>query len=354
MSNYRWQFLLVAMAGWINRHQQDVIAYLKEENRVYREQTAGKRLRFSDEQRRRLAAKAKAIGRTVLETLDSIVTPDTLLRWYRRLIARKYDGSGRRGPGRPRTCAAFAELVLRMARENPTWGYTRLRGALANLGHELSRGTIRRLLLENGLEPAPRRSTWTAFLRNHWDQLAATAMFTVEVLTPRGLVRYVVLFVIELSTRRVSLAGLAVDPGENWVKQVFRNQLDAFDGFLLGKRYILMDRDPLYSQAVRALLDSSGVKPVRLPARSPNLNAFAERFVRSIKSECVERMIFFSEAALLRALEAYAAHYHQERNHQGLGNRLLEPGAETSRRDGPIICRQRLGGLLRYYHREAS
>ena len=285
----------------------------------------------------------------------TIVKPETVIGWHRQGFRLHWRWRSRTStPGRPKTDAEIRQLIRRMARENPTWGYTRLRGALANLGHELSRGTIRRLLLEGGLEPAPRRSTWTVFLRNHWDQLAATDMFTVEVLTPRGLVRYVVLFVIELSTRRVSLAGLAVDPGENWVKQVFRNQLDAFDGFLLGKRYILMDRDPLYSQAVRALLDSSGVKPVRLPARSPNLNAFAERFVRSIKSECVERMVFLSEAALLRALEAYAAHYRPERNHQGLGNRLLEPGAETGRRDGPIVCRQRLGGLLRYYYREAS
>jgi len=258
MSYYPWQFLLVALAGWINRHQQDVIAYLQEENQVYRELASGKRPRFSDEQRRRLAAKAKALGRRTLEGLDCMVTPDTLLRWYRRLIARKYDGSGRRGPGRPRESGALADLVLRMARENPTWGYTRICGALANLGHQMGRSTVRRVLLENGLEPAPRRSTWRAFLRRHWGQLVATDMFTVEVLMPRGLIRYVVLFVMELSTRKVSIGGVAPDPAAGWVKQVFRNQVDACAGFLLGKRYILMDRDPLYSQAVRALLDVSG------------------------------------------------------------------------------------------------
>jgi putative transposase len=354
MYNYRLQFLLVALAGWINRHQQDVIEYLKEENRIQRELLGGRRPRFSDDQRRRLAAKAKALGRSALRSLDSIVTPDTLLRWYRQLIARKYDGSKRRGSGRPRIWRSLTELVLQLARENPSWGYTRIRGALANLGHEVGRNTIRRLLQENGLEPAPRRSTWKAFLRSHWDQLAATDMFTVEVLTPRGLVRYLVLFVMELSSRRVSMAGLTVDLGEQWVKQVFRNQLDVFDGFLLGKRYILMDRDSLYSPSVRTLLRSSGVKPIRLPARSPNLNAYAERFVRSIKSECAERMIFFSEEALLRALMSYAEHYHHERNHQGVGNQVLEPGPEVGRRSGPIECRQRLGGLLRYYHRTAA
>ena len=189
-------------------------------------------------------------------------------------------------------------MILRMACGNPTWGYTRIRGALANLGHQVGRSTVRRLLLENGLEPAPRRTTWATFLRSHWEQLAATDMFTVEVLMPRALVRYVVLFFIKLSTRRVSFAGLAVDPGESWVKQALRNQLDAQDGFLLGKRYLLMDRDPLYPHAILALLRASGVKPVLLPPRSPNLNAFAERSVRSTKSECLERMVFFSEAAL--------------------------------------------------------
>jgi putative transposase len=354
MHYYQLQFLLVAMAGWINRHQQDVIEYLKEENRVQREQLGGKRPRFSDDQRRRLAAKAKALGRSALRSLDSIFTPDTLLRWYRQLIAHKYDGSKRHGPGRPQKHGLLAELILRTARENPSWGYTRIRGVLANLGHEVGRNTIRRLLRENGLEPAPRRTTWAAFLNSHWDQLAATDMFTVEVLTPRGLVRYVVLFVMELLTRRVSIAGLTVDPNEQWMKQVFRGQLDAFDGFLLGKRYILMDRDPLYSEAVRALLRNCGVEPVRLPARSPNLNAYAERFVRSIKSECVERMIFSSEGALLRALITYAEHYHRERNHQGVGNRILEPGKEVGQRHGQIECCQRLGRLLRYYHRRAS
>jgi len=189
MYNYQLQFLVAVLAGWINRHQQDVIEYLKKENRVYREQLGGKRPRFSDEQRRRLAAKAKTLGRAVLRSLDSIVTPDTLLRWYRQRIARKYDGSRKRRPGRPRRHSVLNRFILRMARENPSWGYTRIRDALGNLGHEVGRNTICWLLEENGLEPAPRRSTWKTFIKSHRDQLAATNTFTVEVLTPRGLVR---------------------------------------------------------------------------------------------------------------------------------------------------------------------
>ncbi len=166
--NYQLQFILLALAGWINRHEQDVIEYLKEESRIQRELLGIEGSRVSDDQRRRLSAKAKALGRSALKSLDGIVTPDTLLRWYRQLVARKYDGSKRRGPGRPEEHGALAKLILPMTRENPGWGYTRIRGALANLGHEVGRNTIRRLLQANGLERAPRQMTWVAFLRSHW------------------------------------------------------------------------------------------------------------------------------------------------------------------------------------------
>ncbi len=147
------QFLISIVAGWVNRGQQDLIEYLQEENRVLREQLGTKRLRFTDVQRRRLAAKARKIGRKGLFEIDTLVTPDTLLRWYRRLIAKKYDGSQARGAGRPKTAAEIERLILRMARDNPRWGYTRIRGALRNLGHEIGRNTIKRILLENGFDP---------------------------------------------------------------------------------------------------------------------------------------------------------------------------------------------------------
>ena len=133
------QFLMLTFAGWVNRHQQDVIEYLQAENRALRDQLGGKRLRFTDQQRRRLAVKAKAVGRKGLFEIDTLVTPDTLLRWHRQLIARKYDGSEKRRPGRPRTAIEIEKLIVRMARENPRWGYTRIRGALYNLGHEIGR-----------------------------------------------------------------------------------------------------------------------------------------------------------------------------------------------------------------------
>jgi transposase len=161
-----FRLLLISLAGFLNQQQQDVIEYLHEENRVLREQLGGKRPRFNDDQRRRLAVRAKELGWRMLQELTTIVTPATLLAWHRRLIARKYDGSEQRGPGRPRTREEIQDLVIRMAKENRNWGYRRIQGALANLGHEIAHGTIANILKEHGLEPAPereRKTTWKEF-----------------------------------------------------------------------------------------------------------------------------------------------------------------------------------------------
>lgn len=351
------RLLLHFFAGWVNRRQLNVIEYLKEENIVLREQPGGRRLRLTDAQRRRLAVRGKAIGRKALKDVACIVTPDTILRWYRRLIARKYDGSKRRGPGRPRTAEDISELVVRMATECPTWGYTRIRDALYNLGHEIGRNTVKRIVLEHGIEPAPERSKrmpWKTFLKAHWDVLAAADFFTVEVLTLGGLVRYSVFFVMELKTRRVQIAGLSCQPCEAWMKQIARNLTDAVDGFLTGKRYIILDRDPLYTAAFRRMLKGSGVKVLRLPARSPNLNALAERFVLSVKSECLNRVVPLSESHLRSTITAFVRHYHGERPHQGLGSCLIDPDETAGRTVGSIVCRERVGGMLRHYYREAA
>ncbi len=166
-----FSFLVVSLSGWMNQRQQNVIHYLIEENRVLREQIGNRRMRFSDDQRRRLAAKAKTIGRKLLHEVATIVTPETLLAWHRKLIAKKYDGSANQGPGRPRTAAEIAALVTRMAKENRSWGYRRIQGALSNLGHLLAFKTIANILKEHGIEPAPERSrktTWKEFLNRHW------------------------------------------------------------------------------------------------------------------------------------------------------------------------------------------
>jgi putative transposase len=174
-------FFVFTVAGWIHHGQQDVIEYLREENRVLREQLGKRRGRLTDEQRRRLAIRAKVLGRTALRGFACIVTPDTLLAWYRKLVAAKHNGVPYRGPGRPRTASAIAELVVRMAMENPTWGYTRIRGALANLGHEVGRNTTKRILKDAGMEPAPergRRTQWKTFIREHLGAVCATDFFS--------------------------------------------------------------------------------------------------------------------------------------------------------------------------------
>ena len=350
------QFLISILAGWVNRGQQDLIEYLQEENRVLREQLGAKRLLFTDVQRRRLAAKARKIGRKGLFEIGTLVTPDTLLRWYRRLIAKKYDGSQARRAGRPKTAAEIERLILRMARDNPRWGYTRIRGALRNLGHEIGRNTIKRILLENGFDPAPLRKkgmSWETFLKAHWGAIAATDFFSVEVLTRTGLVRYFVLFIIDLRTRRVEIAGIARRPDGEWMKQIARNLTDAEDGFLNGARYLIHDRDPLFTDAFRELLKLSGVKTVKLPARSPDLNAYAERFVLSIRSECLDQIIPLGERHLQKAVREYTEHYHVERNHQGRGNELIETPCEEPNMDGAVECQERLGGVLKYYRRAA-
>jgi transposase InsO family protein len=244
-----------------------------------------------------------------------------------------------------------------MARENPSWGYDRIQGAMANLGHEISDQTVGNILKAHGIEPAPerkRQTTWKTFIQSHWDVLGAIDFTTIEVWTKGGLVTYYLLFVIKVATRSVHFAGCTVNPTAEWMTQVARNLTDAYEGFLGGVRYLLIDRDDKFCTAFRALLKKEGVEPVLLPARSPNLNAHLERFHRSLKEECLERMIFFGEMSLRNAVIQFLEHYHGERNHQGLANRILVPGEEVGRARGEIQCRERLGGLLRYYYRKAA
>jgi len=353
-----WQLLLLVLAGWVNRQQQDVIEYLLAENRVMRQKLGKRRILLNDEQRRMLAIKGKVLGRKVLEQVAGIVTPETILRWHRELIARHWDYSDRRKKtGRPGVPREFADLVVKLAKENSRWGYNRIQGAARNLGYSISDTAIAKILKAHGIDPAPERKrpgNWKEFLSTHWDVLASVDFTTIGVWTKKGLVNYYLLFFMELATRRVHLAGMTMHPDEEWMLQVARNVTDAEVGFLRGKRYLLMDRDGKFSEMFPETLQAAGVKPVRLPPRSPNLNANIERFMRSLKEECLDRMIFFGEKSLQTATSNYVDHYLRERNHQGMDNRLLIPGREVGEKAGEVMCRERFGGLLRYYHRQAA
>jgi hypothetical protein len=246
-------------------------------------------------------------------------------------------------------------LVVRLARENRTWGYERLQGVLANLGHVVSESSVARILERHGLPPAPERGRslkWSTFLRSH--AVAAADFFSVEVLTLRGLVRYQVFFVIEIATRKVHFAGIRPDPDGAWLTPLARNLTDPFDGFLKDMTHLVLDRDPLYCAAFCKVLEEAGVTIVRTPPRTPNMNAFAERFVRSIKEECLSKLIPLGEAHLRRAIRDFVEHYHAERNHQGLGNRLIAPAPGVGSREGEIVVDERLGGLLRHYRRRPA
>jgi hypothetical protein len=196
---------------------------------------------------------------------------------------------------------------------------------------------------------------WSTFLKAHFGVLAATDFFSVEVLTWVGLVRYYVLFVIDIQTRRVHIAGIEQQPNGAWMKQIARNITDGIDGFLKGMRYLVHDRDPLFTDEFRGTLRAAGVECVKLPAGSPDLNAYAERFVLSIKSECLNKLIPLGERHLRYVVSEFVDHYHLERNHQGLDNRLIVTPPESASNDnGPIARRERLGGLLNFYYRRAA
>ena len=346
--------LVAALAGWLNREQQKVLEYLREENRVLKQQLGSRgRLRLSDDQRWRLAAKAKELGRSLLDEFATIVAPDTLMRWHRKLIAQKWANNA--GGGRPGTMKVIEDLVVRMAIENLTWGYRRIEGALFNLGHCVRHNTVKRILKDHGIEPAPertRRTSWKDFLRIHWDSIAAADFFTTEVWTPRGLVTIYTLFVIKLSSRKVHIVGSTKHPNAEFMNQAALDLAGFDDGFLRGSSHLIIDRDPKFTADFKQRLkDDAGVEPIVLPPRSPNLNAYAERFVRSVKSECLSRMIFFGRASLDRALKEYVQHYHAERNHQGIDNKLIEGVAMPI--DGEVVRTKRLGGLLSFYRRAA-
>lgn len=353
----QWARILAYITGTVDQELLLRNEYLVAENRILRSQLK-ERLRLSDVERATLGEIGHRLGRKALDDVANAARPDTILGWYRRLVARKFDGSKARGrQGRPRIDPALEQLIVRMANENPGWGYDRIAGALANLGHEVSDQTIGNVLKRHGVPPAPerkRRTTWAQFIRAHVAVMTGTDFFSVEVLTLRGLVTFYVLFLIHLESRRVEIAGITTHPNERWMQQIARNVTTDEWGFLGNCKYLLHDRDTKYTASFRAIIQTAGVEAVALPARSPNLNAHSERWVRSVKEECLSRLILFGEGALRRALQSYIAHYHQERNHQGKDNLLLFPHVRATRAASRVQCCERLGGLLRYYHREAA
>ena len=357
MKGYQVARLLAYVTGLVNQELLLQVEYLVAENRILRAH-APVQLRLSNEERSTLAEIGRRLGRKGLEKVALVAKPETILNWFRKLVAQKFDGSKYRSyPGRPRIAAEVEALIVQMARDNSGWGYDRIAGALAHLGYEVSDQTVGNVLWRHRIAPAPKRShttAWKNFISSHMAIMSGMDFFTAEVLTWFGLATYYVLFVIQLETRKVTLAGITRHPTEQWMEQIARNLTDAEGGALRGQRYVLHDRDAKFCARFRSILQDGGVEPLRLPPSSPDLNAFAERWVRSVKEECLSRLILFGEGSLRRALNEYLMYFHAERPHQGKGNRVLFP--EPTERGSPgdrVECRQRLGGLLRYYARAA-
>lgn len=314
-----WVRILAYITGTVDQELLLRNEYLAAENRILKAQLKTP-LRLTDAERVTLAEIAHRLGRKAPEDVTNAAKPDTILGWYRRLVACKFDGSkSRRYPGRPRIDNEIEQLVVRIAKENPSWDYDRIVGAMANLGYTLSDQTVGNILQRHSIPPAPERkrtTTWSDFIRAHMSVPAGTDYFTVEVLTLRGLVTYYVLFFIHLDSRRVEVAGITSHPNEVWMKQIARNVTMDEWSFLDKCRYLIHERDTKYCESFRKIIESVDGKTLPLPARRPNLNAFAERWVKSVKDECLSKLILFGETSLRRALREYLVHYHVERNHQ--------------------------------------
>jgi|ETNmetMinimDraft_26_1059896.scaffolds.fasta_scaffold43625_2 hypothetical protein len=359
MKQKLWLTLVGCIAYCIDKELYKAIDYLREQVRVLVEhqEKQNKRIILTNSQRMRVAAKAKRLSRKMLEQCTELFTPDAVIRWYNKLIAEKYDGSGKRGKvGRPPITAEIVNLVIKFKKENPRWGYEKIKDQIEYLGFRISKTSVKNILIENGYDPEPDltvRSTWHEFLNSHWDVMAACDFFTVELLVRGQLIRCIVFFVIEFSKRKVFFAPIKLQPDGNYMRQVARILTDCEDGFLKGKSYLIHDRDPLYrSKGFHDILRSSGVEPIKLPAKSPDLNSIAERFVKSVKYECLNYLILSSVQQLEYTLVQYQQYYHHERIHQSLG-RIIEPTHKIDE-TAEIQCIERLGGLLKSYHRLAA
>jgi transposase InsO family protein len=353
-----WKTLLAYISGSVDEELLLRNAYRTAANRILRDQITG-RVQLSDAERQTLAEIGKKLGKKALEEVAQIVTPDTILAWQRQRAADKCDGSNqRKSPGRPRVDKALEDFVVHMAKANRGWGYARLAGALAHLGYEISDQTVGHILKRRGIPTAPERrktTPWKEFIRTHRDGLWATDFFTTAVWTLGGLVTYDVLFFIHFETRQVHIAGVTAHPHETWMQQMARNLTMDEWGILKPGQYLIHDRDTKCCAALKQMLDEAGVQRVPLPPRSPWLNAFAERWIQSVKTEVLSQMILFGDRSLHHALSEYITPYRTERPQQGKGNGMLFPAAKVEPDlHSPIECRERLGGLLSYYHRKAA
>lgn len=307
------------------------------------------RPRPTNREKRRMAELAKNIGRKVLMEMDLMFTPDTFMRWYTKLCRAKFDSSKKRKkPGRPKTDEETRQLVLKIARENIRAGYTRICDVMRGLKYEISRSTVANILKEEGVPIAPHRGRpWKDFLKTVWESLAACDMFTVDTPTET----YYCLFAIRIATRKVELVGITTNATKEWIANKTRMLTDVFDGFIRDCTHLIHDQEPSFRSGMDPVLKSSGIKPIVIPPYSPNLNPHAERFVGSVRRDCLNHIPIFCEEQLAHVLKQYIEWYNHERPHQGLDGEYIERLDEVG--DGPVEVTARLSGLLKHYSRAA-
>jgi transposase InsO family protein len=352
------RLLHILIARLQSEHAKDVeIAVLRHQLAVLRRQV--KRPEFHPADRALLAALSSVLPRGRWSIF--LVTPDTILRWHRRLVTRKWTQPYRRG-GRPPLADHLVALILRLARENPRWGYQRIHGELKKLGIQVSATTIRTVLLGNGLQPAPRRppTTWRAFLRAQATGIIATDFFTVETVR---LKTFYILFFIELATRRVRIGGVTDHPSGPWMVQRARElsmEMKTDRPRRSVPRFLLRDSDTKFTRAFDDVFASAGTQIIKTPIQAPNANAIAERWVRTVRQECLDWLLIWGRRHLERVLDEYVRHYNDERPHRSLD--FLPPRAVnggSTVRVGAVAAtavrrRDRLGGLVHEYYEAAA
>lgn len=329
-----------------------MVEYLKEENRLLRSRLP-KRIELTPRERLRLVKLGKKLG-SKLKDLLSIVSYRTFRRWVQ--AETPTPKKSKRPPGRPKTEDELRQLVLKLATDTG-WGYTRILGELKKLGiTPLCKTTIKNILKEAGLDPGPKRGegTWTDFLQRHAQTLWSSDFFSVKTLTTKGLVELYALFFMHIDSRKVFLAGIMAQPDKAWVTQMARNVVLHFAEQPHAPTHLLIDHDAKYVKEFDAILEAEGIEVKRLGPLAPNLNAYAERWVQSVRQECLDHFVVFGERHLQHLLDNYLAYYHQERPHQSKDNAPLARAATESPATGEIECRTRLCGLLKHYVRRAA